>query len=375
MSHSKRTLVVAVGDVCVDRAEPDSIFDLIRGEIKEADLAFCQIETTYSERGSPNPLARIPFRASPANVAAIARAGFNVASFASNHCMDWGEQAFADTLANLNASGVKTFGAGGNIAAARKPLVIEHNGNRLGWLAYCSILHSKFWADSKRPGAAPARAHTLYEPLEAFQPGTPARTLSFPYDEDLENMCEDIRLLREDVDIVLVSMHWGIHFKEGEIARYQVSYAHRAIDAGADVIIGHHAHILKPAEIYREKPIFYSLCNFAFDQRYSPEAWNDPERAERRLHLNPTWTLDPEFQTYPFPKDSRKSILVKIACEDRRIMRVSCVPLMINQYSQPRRVSNAQPEFEEILEYMRRITKDQKLHTQYVVSGDEFVLQ
>ena len=140
------------------------------------------------------------------------------------------------------------------------------------------------------------------------------------------------------------------------------------------MILGHHAHILKPVEIYRGKPIFYSLCNFAFDMRYSRDAWNDPERAERRRHLNPSWTYDPDFEAYPFPKDSRKTMYLKIACEDRRVTNVSCVPVMINQNAQPTRVKSGTPEFDDILEYMRRITKHEKMRTEYVATGDEFVL-
>ena len=368
------TNLIAVGDICVDRANPDSIFKLVSAEVKSADFAFCQIETTYSKRGAPNPEMRQPLRAAPNNVKAIAQAGFNIASFASNHCMDWGKEAFVDTLAHLNANGIRTIGAGNNLAEARKPLIVESNGNKIGWLAYCSVGLPKNWADEQRVGCAPARAHTVYEPLERDQPGTPARILSFPNEADLEAMCADIRQLKKLVDVVMVSMHWGIHHKEAEIAMYQRTYGHRAIDGGADVILGHHAHILKAAEVYRGKPIFYSLCNFAFDVIRPADEWSSPERLERQAALNPNWKPDARYKTYAFPEDSRKSLMVRIAVDKGKVKRVSCVPLMINEQSQARCVRHGEPEFAEILEYMNRITKSQKLSTQYKVSGDEFLL-
>ncbi|MBI4190008.1 MAG: CapA family protein [Betaproteobacteria bacterium] len=373
MASNVATHIVAVGDICVNRTNPDSIFDLIRDEISHADLAFCQIETTYSLRGAVNLAVHVPLRAAPENVSAIARAGFNVASFASNHCMDWGEDACIDTITHLNSNGVQTIGAGRNLTEARKPLIVKHNGNSIGWLAYCSILPPNYWAQPQRAGCAPARARTFYEAIESDQPGTPSRVLSYPHEEDLNAMCSDIRTLKKSVDIVIVSMHWGVHFKEAEIASYQRAYGRSAVDSGADIILGHHAHILKPVEIYQGKPIFYSLCNFAFDLTYNPGQWDSPERVERRLKLNPTWQIDPEYTSYPFPRDSRKSILVRITCENKKIERVSCAPVLINKESQPRLLRRSDMEFDDVLSYLTRITKDQGLSTEYAVSGDELV--
>ena len=121
------------------------------------------------------------------------------------------------------------------------------------------------------------------------------------------------------------------------------------------------------------KPIFYSLCNFAFDLTYNPGQWDSPERVERRLKLNPTWQIDPEYTSYPFPRDSRKSILVRITCENKKIERVSCAPVLINKESQPRLLRRSDMEFDDVLSYLTRITKDQGLPTVYAVSGDELV--
>lgn len=372
---SSTTRIFAIGDVAVNREQPDTIFELVHEQIRQHDFAFAQIEAIYSKLGEVNVSGTSsPLRGDPANVAAIGRAGFNLASFASNHCMDYGISAFHDTIAHFRAiPGMHLFGAGSNLAQARKPVIVEHQGNRIGWLAYCSILPIRYWADVDRPGCAPARARTIYETLEPDQPGTPPRILTYPHDEDLAHMLADIQALKAQVDVVMVSMHWGLHFKEGELATYETKYARLAIDAGADVILGHHQHILKPVEIYKGKPIFYGLANFAFDMYYQPGELDKPERIERRQRLHPGWTHDPSYPTFPFPVDSRKGMAVFIEVENHRISRVRWQPTMINQKSQPRLLKASEPEFFEVLAYMRKITAAQKINTQFEVDGDTIV--
>ncbi len=372
---SKTTRIFAIGDVAVNRDQPDTIFELVHEQIRQSDYAFAQIEAIYSKLGEVNVSGTSsPLRGDPENVAAIGRAGFNLASFASNHCMDYGISAFQDTIQHFRAiPGMHIFGAGNNLAEARKPVIVEHLGNRIGWLAYCSILPIRYWADVDRPGCAPARARTVYETLEPDQPGTPPRILTYPHDEDLAHIVADIKALKAQVDVVVVSMHWGLHFKEGELATYETKYAKLAIDAGADVILGHHQHILKPVEIYKGKPIFYGLANFAFDMYYQPGELDKPERIERRQRLHPGWTHDPSFPTFPFPVDSRKGMAVFIEVDNHRVSRVRWQPTMINQKSQPRLLKASEPEFGEVLAYMRKITAAQKIDTQYEVDGDTVI--
>lgn len=369
---NQKTSIFAIGDVAVNRDQPDSIFELVNAEIQKADFAFAQIEAIYAKSGEVNVSGTSsPLRGDPENVAAIGRAGFNLASFASNHCMDYGISAFRETIQHFkNVPGMNVFGAGENLAEARKPVIVEHNGNKIGWLAYCSILPIRYWAEIDRPGCAPARARTIYETLEPDQPGTPPRILTYPHDEDLANMMSDIKSLKEKVDVVIVSMHWGLHFKEGELATYETKYAKLAIDAGADVILGHHQHILKPVEIYKGKPIFYGLANFAFDMYYQPGELEKPERIERRQRLHPGWTHDPSYPTFPFPVDSRKGMAVFLDIEGRKVSRVRWQPTMINQKSQPRLLKATEPEFNEVLAYMKKITTAQKIPTQFEVDGD-----
>lgn len=372
---SKTTRIFAIGDVAVNREQPDTIFELVHEQIKAHDFAFAQIEAIYAKSGEVNVSGTSsPLRGDPENVQAIGRAGFNLASFASNHCMDYGISAFNETIEHFrNVPGMHVFGAGKNLAEARKPVIVEHNGNKIGFLAYCSILPIRYWADIDRPGCAPARARTIYETLEPDQPGTPPRILTYPHDEDLTNILSDIKALKEQVDVVVVSMHWGLHFREGELATYEVKYAKACIDGGADVILGHHQHILKPIEIYKGKPIFYGMANFAFDMYYQPGELEKPERIERRQRLHPGWTHDPEYPTFPFPVDSRKGMAVFLEITEGHISKVRWQPTMINKKSQPRLLRRSEPEFDDVLAYMRKITASQKMITHYEVDADQVI--
>jgi poly-gamma-glutamate synthesis protein (capsule biosynthesis protein) len=130
----------------------------------------------------------------PAAATAIGRAGFNVVSCAGNHCLDWGNDALLQSIANLRRANVEVIGAGDNIQAARKPAIRTlADGTRVAMLAYCSILPMGYWADERRPGCAPMRAHTLYEQIEHDQPGTPARIHTYAHADDLASMVADIR--------------------------------------------------------------------------------------------------------------------------------------------------------------------------------------
>lgn len=373
MIEKNSIVVLAAGDVCVNREDPDSIFAYVSQTIKTADIAFCQLETNYSQRGAPLPQSRTPLRAHPRNAPAIQKAGFQIVSFASNHHLDWGEEALLDTIEVMKQIEVNIIGVGRNIQEARKPKIFDCKGTRIGFLAYSSILPIGYWAEANRAGCAPLRGWTFYEQIEHDQPGTPPRIHSFAHEEDKVAMIQDITNIKTQADIVVVSMHWGIHFKEAEIAAYQKELGYAAIDAGADVILGHHAHILKPIEIYKNKPIFYSLCNFAFDLPL-PESVLKSHRWQEVMTLNPSWTFDPKYKTYPFPADSRISMMAKILISNKKLERVCFLPVLINENSQPRFLKREEKEFADVFRYIEKITESQKINTKYSIERDEIIV-
>lgn len=362
--------ILAVGDVLVNRDEPESIFSHVKSVIREAEIAFCQIETNYSERGAPLPHSRVPMRAHPRNAYAMKDAGFGIVSLAGNHTMDWGTEAFLDTIEVMRKLGIDVIGAGKNIEDARLPKIVDHGGTRVAFLAYNSILPVGYWAELNKPGCVPLRALTCYEQIEMDQPGTPPRIHTFAHRDDKGAMIQDIKKARTQADIVLVSIHWGIHFTEAEISEYQKELGYAAIDAGADAILGHHAHILKPIEIYKRKPIFYSLGNFAFDL-HLPESVLNSHKWREMMALNPSWTIDPRYKAYPFPADSRMTLGARLRISNNKIDKISFMPALINEDSQPRFLSQKDNEHQKILSYMERISHNQGIHTNYIVDGDE----
>ena len=233
-----------------------------------------------------------------------------------------------------------------------------------------------YWAEKERPGCAPLRAETSYEQIDPHQPGTPCRIRTFPNRDDLEAMIEDIKKAKHDSDLVVVSMHCGIHITPAIIAEYQKDIAHAAIDAGADLILQHHAHILKGIEVYSGKVIFYSLSNFAIELHFMNKEWAEiPEVKELRRSLDPAWNPPyKDYPTFPFPPDSRKTIIAKCVISDKEIKKVSFLPTIINKQAEPEILTCRDVRFKEIVRYMEDISRNQGLDTIYTIEGNEVVI-
>lgn len=370
MAHAEQSLLLyAVGDVAPDRTDPRDCFALVRSELRRADIGFCQLEVNLTERGARLPQVRHTHRAKADVAPALRDAGFHVVSWAGNHCLDWGPDGFYDTLDNLRAAGLRVVGAGAHIAEARAPVLIEQGGTRVAFLAYCSILPANYWAETDRPGCAPMRAFTIYEPIEPDQPGTPARVHTYANREDLSALCADIAAARESADVVIVSLHWGIHFVPAVIADYQREVGRAAIDAGADLILGHHAHILKGVEMYRGKAIFYSLCNFAVDLRMDPA--HASSRGFREIQgLHPDWIPDYD-SLYNFPPESRMTMIASARLTPQGATRVGFLPAYVNRNAQPEVLRATDPRFGDVLRYMQRVSEQQALPVRYRVEGDQ----
>lgn len=363
--------ILAVGDIAADRPDPEECFDLVRDRMREAAFSFCQLETSLTTRGTRLPQARHAVRGPPSLARAMKNTGFGVVSFAGNHCMDWGVDAFRDTIAAIRDEGMQVVGVGENITEARAPVIVEQDGVRIAFLAYSSILPMSYWAEANRPGCAPMRAFTIYEQIEHDQPGTPARIHTYPHRDDLKALQSDIAAAKAQADVVLVSLHWGIHFVPAVLADYQRDVAYAAIDAGADAILGHHAHILKGVEIYKGRPILYSLCNFATDLRMD-KAHAESKSFKEIQSLSPDWV--PDFDSlYNFPAASRMSMMAKLKVSKRGLVSTSLMPLFINRNAQPELVSAGDPRFGEIRAYLEEISVKADLPTAFETKGDDII--
>jgi poly-gamma-glutamate capsule biosynthesis protein CapA/YwtB (metallophosphatase superfamily) len=372
VAEIEMAVVLAVGDVGAKRSDPATMFTPVANLLRGGDITFGQLETVITDRGAMSPAAKLAMRANPGLAPALAAAGFDVMSFAGNHCLDWGFEGFADTLSAVAGTGMKLCGAGPNLTQARRPALIESSGLTVAFLAYNSILPEGYAADNQRPGCVPLRAHTIYQQIEPDQPGTGARTLSFPDPRDIEAMVSDIEKARGSADLVFVSMHWGLHMTEAVIADYQRAAARAAIDAGACAIIGHHAHILKGIEIYRGAPIFYSLGNFAIEQ---PHVW-DPEIVQTSSfrHLA---SLNPGFDVtafYMLPPQTRMTGIARIVCNKGGLVEVGFIPAYIRDDSVPEIVSPESARFGEIATYLETCSRSAGFGTKFTLKGSYLMI-
>mgnify|MGYP003338300059 CR=1 FL=1 len=274
---SNTVTLMAVGDVGPVIEPVDPLCALAKDTLSKADLRFGQCERVYSERGAlqlhsggAHSLVK------PSMASIFDTCGFEVVSVASNHGMDWGADALLDTVELFDKKGIKAIGAGSNLEEARKPAFIEKNGVKMAFLAYCSVLNEGYAAGPKKAGIAPLRARTFYEPVD-YQAGVPPRIITTPYEEDLQGMLDDIKAAKQKADVVIVSIHWGVHFVPRIIADYQVTCAKAAFKAGADLILGHHAHAPKAIGVHDGKTCFYSLSNFIMsstaEDAHAAAAW------------------------------------------------------------------------------------------------------
>lgn len=219
---------------------PDCFGESLLAELRAADVLLCNNEFAFSDRGSPMPGKQFTFRAKTANAAMWQQLGADLVGLANNHCFDYGEDAFRDTLSTLRAAGIPYVGAGENLDEAMRPQFFLAGGLKIGYVA-CTraekyILTPEAGADS--PGVL-----RCYDPALAEQA---------------------IRSASEQCDYLVVYVHWGT---EGStvLEQAQTDLATRFTDAGADLIVGAHPHVLQGAGWRQDTPVLYSLGNFWFN--------------------------------------------------------------------------------------------------------------
>lgn len=370
---SADVVFLATGDVAAHRPDLGSMFAHVAPLLRQGDLTFGQLETCVSDRGERSVHAKLAMRCDPGLGAAVRDAGYNVMSFAGNHCLDWGRAAFHDTLDHMGTAGVALAGAGPSLTEARAPVILDVKGVKVAVLAVSSILPEGYWAEHDRPGCAPMRAYTHYEQIEHDQPGTPARIITTPHPGDLARLCEDIRAAKTKADVVALSIHWGIHLIPETLADYQRAVAKAAVAAGCDVILGHHPHILKAIEFIDGKPVVYSMGNFAIEQ---PQAWD--AGITRSASFKQLMALNPHFDlatAYVLPPDTRLTFILKLVIRERTIAEVRFIPCRIGNDSAPHPLTSSDPAFVEVADYMRHITASQDIETAYEADGDEVVVR
>ena len=225
--------------------------------LQNADFTIGNLECPIAVDATPRKLT-YPYQVPPKTLAGLKWAGFDLVSLANNHIKDCGNQGVIETLHFLEKADIPFFGAGKNLKSAKEPYIVNVNGVRIAFVTAVSPeVRFKTYKDSIPPGAFENRYESSKRKLLAGRkiPGTVLATV--------RDVRRAIKNVRDKADIVVFYPHWGIRYHR-PVYEKQEQLAHAAIDAGADLIIGHHAHFWQPVENYKGKPIIYGLGNFAF---------------------------------------------------------------------------------------------------------------
>lgn len=247
-ANTKDVTLTLTGDILLDRGVEAYLvregtgypYEKVKHILKKSDIVFGNLECPPTDRGIPVLKSRnLIFRADPSNAEALASAGFNVLNLANNHSMDYGHEGIWDTIKALEDAGIRTVGAGQNSDKARCPLYIKTKDLEIGFLGYSAFPREGYFYFPDRPDIAYIDASAISNEIKSA----------------------DI-----NCDILVVSFHWGKEFDFYPL-KQQKQLARLAVDSGADIVAGHHPHVLQGIEEYGGRYIFYSLGNFVFDRQ------------------------------------------------------------------------------------------------------------
>lgn len=263
--------MILTGDVnLMNVTDPAVPFRRVAADLRSATVVFSNMECCLYAPPGGHSVENEGFFAAPGpGGEALKLAGIHAVGIANN--VNYGEAAINSSVARLDQLGIAHTGAGANRDAAYAPVIIDRGGVRFGFLQRTSV----YWptnheAAKNAAGVAVIRGHTAYQlPLHKTRPeippcnrpGLPPVILTWADKKYLQMFKDDVAALRAQADIVVASCHWGLHH---EVLQYMPEIAHAAIDAGADVVMGHGPHCVLPVGVYMGKPIFYGLGRFSF---------------------------------------------------------------------------------------------------------------
>ena len=292
ISQEKKVSLLFVGDVMLDRGVKKivtntfggdfaSMFEFVKNEIFVPDISVLNLEGPVSDKGWDTGKA-YSFRMATSTFPVLKEVGFDIASFANNHVGDWGKEAFDDTLRFSSANNIPLIGVGPSYASTTEPFIVEKNGLKIGFLAFSDV------------GPVHMKA------------GTSTSGILLLSDPNLERI---IKNTKEKVDQLVVSVHWGEEYKK-EATERQKEFAHKLVDWGAVLVVGHHPHVVEPLEEYNGRLIAYSLGNFIFDQYFSKETM---EGGVLQVILNKNGIKKYELKKVELGKDFRPAFVENTA--------------------------------------------------------------
>jgi hypothetical protein len=251
-------------------------FKNIGPAIKTADISFANLESPFNDEGDHSVENSLNFNADPLAVAGLTFAGFDILSTANNHTLDQEQKGLDYTIQLLTENKIIPTGTTSSTLPTTEP-VIEHNNTLYGFLAYS---------------------------YTAYNDGGKSTSRYIKDFNNTEGLKQDIIAMKgHTADVVIVSMHAGVEYTR-DPNEAQINFAHAAIDAGADLVIGHHPHWIQTVEQYKGKWIFYSLGNLVFDQMWS--------------------------------QDTKEGLTLLITYRENQIKKIELKPVIIEDYCCPR---------------------------------------
>lgn len=218
----------------------------VKDFLTKADFTIANLETPITTRGSVQSKEYV-YRSSPEALPPLKQAGVDIVNLANNHVMDYGTEGLLDTMQALDQEGIKRVGAGKDSSEAYQPVMVEKDGVKIAVFGFSRVVPEAAWkAGPGHPGVA--ETYNYKPPVEAIEKA------------------------KASADLVVVVTHWGVE-RDDNPDKYQKELAHRYIDAGADLVIGGHPHVLQGFEQYKGKWIAYSLGNFIFTTNDTPKTW------------------------------------------------------------------------------------------------------
>lgn len=304
-SHQKISLndrtwtLLAVGDiqlsrevgVKIDKYGADYPFEKTIDVTEDADITIGNLESPLtSGKSNPDPNSMV-FGAEIKSIDGLKNAGFDLLNLANNHFSNQGQAGMNLTFETLNDNNIAYFGAGYNNLEAHQAKILTVDNIKIAFLGYTDkdVLPSGSIATATTPGVAVM---------------------------DKEEIKKDIAVAKTQANVIIVSMHSGHEYTPNPNG-HQIDFARTAIDSGADVVIGHHPHVVQAIEDYKGKKIFYSLGNFIFDQPWSTE--------------------------------TKQGLMVKLTFDGKNLTKTELIPIKIENWSQPRILASDEPEYQAIL--------------------------
>ncbi|HWB48682.1 MAG TPA: CapA family protein [Stellaceae bacterium] len=321
--------LMLVGDVNLMNVDDPAVpFRRVADIFARADAIFGNLECLLYHPPQGHSVDQEGFFADPAiGGEALKLAGFNAVGLANN--VNYGGAAILGSIAQLDRLGIGHTGAGEHLAAARAPAIVGGGGLRIGVVQRSSV----YWPTNHEAGAhsvgiAALRGHTAYqvpahktrpEIPPTNRPGVPPIIVTWADKAYLAAFAEDIAAARQQADIVVASCHWGLG---EEVLDYMTEIAHAAIDAGADIVIGHGPHYSLPVEVYRGKPVFYGLGSFSFHTGHGGRRHGDWIGMMAEIEVAPREVSEANFR-FVRHNDANETVLCPLADEGETLARLT----------------------------------------------------